>query len=162
MQRTELKNIMRQDRENGDVFSESRAEYYQRLQDMKPSNGPVLEHSPCIRVKKTGVIWPWTEEFAARPDLCECCNEDGSAWTGAPVEPAVEPPVVNGVIDRKPVRNEHTSAVGMASETLGVDKEFSTDFSVNSNSKEALPLPEQKSSLEIGSILDAVFANNVK
>ena len=54
MQRTELKNIMRQDRENGDVFSESRAEYYQRLQDMKPDNGPVLEHSPCIRVKKTG------------------------------------------------------------------------------------------------------------
>ena len=46
MQRTELKNIMRQDRENGDVFSESRAEYYQRLQDMKPDNGPVLEHSP--------------------------------------------------------------------------------------------------------------------
>ena len=158
----DIQNNMKQDRMNGDLRSESQDEFYNRLQEMHPDNTSVLPHSPFIKIKKTGVIWPWSEEFAARPDLCECCNEDGSPWTGA--RPVVQsaPVQVNGVIERMNVNNEHASPVGMASEKLGVDQSFSQDFSRANGSKEALPLPEQSTSVDVGSIIDAVFQTNVK
>ena len=159
----DIQSNMRNDRLNGDVSTpETQDEFYHRLQEMHPDNDDKLPRSPFIRIKKTGVIWPWNEDFADRPDLCECCNEDGSPWVDTHTPPKQQPVQVNGVIERKAVNNEHASPVGMASETLGVDKEFSQDFSRANGSKEALPLPEQSTSVSIGSILDAVFSQNVK
>ena len=162
MQASQLQANMRQDRLNGDTFTESYAESYARLQAMNPSNTTVLPRSPCIRVKKTGVIWPWSEEFAARPDLCECCNEDGSPWEDKTPVAKPEPVQVNGVIERPKINNEHTIAVGQASEKLGVDASFSQDFSVaDGTTYEAMPLPKQKSSGPIGAIIDAMFDNQM-
>ena len=159
---TDIQNTMKQDRTNGYVQTEPQAEFYQKLQDMHPNNDRVLPHSPCIKIKKTGVIWPWSEEFASRPDLCDCCNEDGTPWVDNRVPEQQAPVAVNGVIERKNVNNEHATAVGLAGEKLGVGKEFSQDYSRANGSKEALPLPEQQQSVDIGSIIDAVFATNVK
>ena len=159
---TDIQNSMKQDRTNGFVQTESQAEFYQKLQDMHPDNNRVLPRSPCIKIKKTGVIWPWSEEFASRPDLCDCCNADGSPWTDNRPVPQQAPVAVNGVIERKNVNNEHATAVGMACEKLGVGKEFSQDFSRANGSKDALPLPKQQESVDIGAIIDAVFATNVK
>lgn len=47
---------------------------------------PPLAPSPCLKVIKTGVIVPWVESMAERPDLCVNCdengNEDPAAWWG--------------------------------------------------------------------------------
>lgn len=158
----DIQNVMKQDRLNGDVRTESQNEFYNKLQEMHPNNTVVLEHSPYIKIKKTGVIWPWSEAFAERPDLCECCNADGSPWTGAPAAAPAKPVAVNGVITRTNINNEHAAPVGLASEKLGVDKSFSQDFSRANGSHEAMPLPEQSESVDVGSIIDAVFKTNVK
>lgn len=45
---------------------------------------PPLEHSPCVRVKSSGLILPWNELLAVQSDICECCDEHGNtdpaAW----------------------------------------------------------------------------------
>ena len=69
---------------------------------------------------------------------------------------------MNGVIERPRINNEHTIAVGQASEKLGVDASFSQDFSVaDGTTCEAMPLPQQKSSVPIGAIIDAMFDNQM-
>ena len=70
---------MQQDRMNGNVSHEPDDEMMARLRDMGAKNiEPPLPRSKYIRIKATGEIHMWTEFFASRPDLCECCDEYGS------------------------------------------------------------------------------------
>lgn len=157
-----IQNAMRNDRLNGTVSTESYDEYYNKLQEMRPENAvDPLPHSPCIRIKKTGVIWPWNEDFACRPDLCECCNEDGSPWPGAPVK-VTPPPVINATVEPMRVQNDHTSPVGLAHEKLGIDKSYAVDYSQGASSRGAFPIPKQEAPIDVSSIIDAVFNSNVK
>lgn len=158
-----IQNAMRNDRLNGAVRTESYDEYYNKLQTMRPDNAVApLPHSPCIKIKKTGVIWPWNEEFASRPDLCECCNEDGSPWTGAPAPEVAPPPVINTKVEPMRVNNDHAAPVGLAHEKLGIDKSYAVDYSQGGSSRGSFPIPEQKASIDVSSIIDAVFSSNVK
>lgn len=55
------------------------------MQSMRIANlqGP-LPHSPCLKVKATGVVHPWNPLLAQHRDLVECCDENGNtdpaAW----------------------------------------------------------------------------------
>ena len=160
---SDIKGGMRNDRLNGAVTTESYDEYYNRLQEMDPDNAvEPLPHSPCVKVKKTGVIWQWNEEFASRPDLCECCNEDGTPWVGnTPPAPKAEP-VINTKLEEMRVNNDHATAVGLASEQLGVDRSYSVDYSQSGSSRGSFKIPEQPESVEVNSVIDAIFNNNVK
>lgn len=60
----------------------------QRLMAMKKLGAvnvePRLPHSPALKVKKTGVIFPWLEILAEQTDKMVCCdldgNEDEAVW----------------------------------------------------------------------------------
>ena len=60
----------------------------QRLELMKrmgvADTDPQLPHSPALKVKKTGIIYPWLEILANQPDRFVCCdvdgNEDEAVW----------------------------------------------------------------------------------
>lgn len=47
---------------------------------------PPLEVAPCVKLKDSGEIHIWSQFFAERPELCECCDEfgntDPTAWRG--------------------------------------------------------------------------------
>lgn len=78
---------MQQDRQMGNFTFVEYDERANELQAMGAANWqPPLPVSPCIRVKSTGEIHQWAEFFAARPDLCENCDEQGNtdpaAWMG--------------------------------------------------------------------------------
>jgi len=120
-----------------------------------------LPQSPCLKIKKTGQIVPWHSSFAQHPDLCECCDKYGKPWKG-PSAPVQEKPVINTDISHVNVRNDHTVPVGIASERLGVDKQFSQDFSQPSGNKDAFRIPEQSTSMDMSSIINACFQDNIK
>lgn len=65
-----------------DLSSEERVNYLQHL-GVKNATPP-LEHSPCLRNKKTGLILPWNPMLAEQRDILECCdatgNTDPDAW----------------------------------------------------------------------------------
>lgn len=56
------------------------------------NTNPPLPHSPCVRIKATGKIFPWNELLAEQGDLCECCdangNTDPEAWKPLVIEGA--------------------------------------------------------------------------
>lgn len=39
---------------------------------------PTLPHSPCLKIRKTGVVLPWNELLAEQGTLVECCDENGN------------------------------------------------------------------------------------
>jgi hypothetical protein len=47
---------------------------------------PPLEHSPCVKSKHSGAIFPWHQSFALLPnEFCNCDetgNENPEAWAG--------------------------------------------------------------------------------
>ena len=155
---------LQSDREAEAYFQQTHAEHDAYLRNTVKANNwqqLPLEKSPCVRVKKTGKILGWTEALAERPDLCECCNEDGSPWVPTRQQPVVEPPKMNVTIERKPVGDEHTSPVGMASELLGVAENFSRDFTEPTTRKEALPLPKQETAVAVDELVQAVFKDQM-
>lgn len=60
----------------------------QRLAAMKKmgvaNTEPRLPHSPALKVKKTGIVFPWLEILADQTDKFVCCdldgNEDEAVW----------------------------------------------------------------------------------
>lgn len=54
---------------------------------------PSLPHSPALKVKKTGIIFPWLEILADQPDKFVCCdfdgNEDPAVWQPKVVEQSI-------------------------------------------------------------------------
>jgi hypothetical protein len=47
-----------------------------------------LPTAPCVKHKKTGMIYPWHKVFANRGDIFVCCDADGREeevyWVGQP------------------------------------------------------------------------------
>lgn len=140
----EIIGNMQNDRRNGDVFSESHAAMNARLREMGAENmRPPVPRAPCVKNIKTGQIYPWSNFFASRPDLCVACDENGDErWYEKLATPAKEEPVEQPVKKarsrkRKNVGDEHSPAVGIASEVLGVPPEFSVDYTSDITIKEA-------------------------
>lgn len=149
------------DREDNLVLRKSHQQLVAEIRDMNPDNWrlPPVPCAPCVRVKATGEILPWTDGFASRPDLVDPCDAEGNILTAAPAaKPA--PVKLNTNIGRKPVGDEHTSPVGMASDLLGVAENFSQDYTEPTTVKEALPLPKQETSVAVDDLIKAVFKDN--
>lgn len=85
---------------------------------------PPLPHSPCVKVKATGLILPWNELLADQSDICECCDENGNtdpaAW-----EPKV---VTSGVPDEELHRQAHAIITAQAHK---VTNEYKVDNAVS-------------------------------
>lgn len=79
---------LQQDRMAGNISMTTYDEQVANLRNMDAANWrqPPLPPAPCVRIKATGEIHEWAPFFAARPDLCECCDEKGNtdpaAWQG--------------------------------------------------------------------------------
>lgn len=60
----------------------------EELRHMNAANWqqPPLEVAPCVKLKSSGEIHVWSQFFAERPELCDCCDEygntDPAAWRG--------------------------------------------------------------------------------
>lgn len=139
----EIVGNMQNDRKTGDVFTESHKAMNARLREMGAENmRPPVPRAPCVKNIKTGQIYQWSSFFASRPDLCVACDETGDEnWYKKLQQeetPAVEQPVKKArARKRKNVGDEHTSAVGTASEVLGCPPEFSVDYTSKLTIKEA-------------------------
>jgi hypothetical protein len=68
---------IREQRELGDM--QNSEDFRTELAKMKPANmQESLPRSQYLKVKKTGEIIPWCEQFASFPDLVDCCDADGN------------------------------------------------------------------------------------
>lgn len=85
---------------------------------------PPLPHSPCVKVKATGLILPWNELLADQSDICECCDETGNtdpaAW-----EPKV---VTSGTPDEDLHRQAHAIITAQAQK---VTDEYKVEHAVS-------------------------------
>lgn len=150
------------DREENLVLKQSHQQLIAEIRNMDPDNWrlPPVPHASYVKVKATGEILAWTDGFASRPDLVDPCDADGNIITNvAPQAP--EPVRFNTDISRKPVGDEHTSPVGMASQMLGVAENFSQDYTEPTTIKEALPLPKQETAVAVDELVKAVFKDNI-
>lgn len=152
------------DRKEQLYFKEShdkREQFFKNV--VHPDNDlPPLPRSPCVRVKATGEIFPWHSSFADHPELCECCNEDGSPFDPAnamqPVARLVSTEMNTDISHVEGVGDERTPAVGIADKLLGTS--FATDYTQETR-REAMTLPEQNEPVPVDDLVKAVFAANV-
>ena len=168
MDKKEFTSQMQNDRAAQNYFHQQHDERMAELEAMRPANAvPALGRAPCVRIKATGMILPWHPDFANRPDLVEDCDENGNtdpaSW-GATFK-AHDPAPAQGVVvlpkNRVAVHDEHTSPVGLASERLGVGKEFSVDYTSELTRKESLVIPEQAPGTTVTDVVDATLSAKV-
>lgn len=169
MDKKEFTSQMQNDRAAQNYFHQQHDERMAELEAMRPANAvPALGRAPCVRIKATGMILPWHPDFAARPDLVEDCdangNTDPASWGAKPA--AHDPAPSQGVAivlpkDRVDVHDEHTSPVGLASEKLGVGKDFSIDYTSELTRKESLVIPEQAPGTSVTDVVDATLSDKV-
>lgn len=131
---------------------ETSDEQIQELRAMGAKNWelPPLEPAPCVRFKSTGEVHVWSPFFARRPDLCDCCDENGNTdpafWRGRYSEsksvvtskmevatPAQTVPTPKGLHFNMhefdtPAMQGVTPAVGLASSMWGVSENYSKDY----------------------------------
>lgn len=160
---------IREDRQLGVIEHVDEAENQARLVQLGAANWlqPPLEPAPCVRLKETGEIFVWTPFFAARPDLCESCDEHGNtdpaAWRGrmadqTPVESPVEaakdtqpekpaesaplapPSGLHFNFDEFRVEDFSIPPMEMAAALLGTDPEHNSVYHSHTGSTQALPL----------------------
>lgn len=140
---------------------QSASDLHAELYKMHPSNAqPPLPRSPMLRLKATGEIFPWCEQFASRPDLVDCCDSDGNVIT-IPEGMSTPAAVYNTDLSRPNVGDDRTPTVGLASEVLGVDAEHSIDYTEKTNIKDAFPLPKQEQSVAVSDLIAAVIKDNL-
>lgn len=168
MDKKEFTSQLQNDRAAQNYFNQQHDERMAELANMNPANSaPALGRAPCVKVKATGMVLPWHPDFANRPDLVEDCDENGNtdpaSW-GAKIE-AHDPAPAQGVVvlpkNRVAVHDEHTSPVGLASERLGVGKEFSVDYTSELTRKESLVIPEQAPGTSVTDVVDATLSDKV-
>lgn len=157
--------LQRQDLDFADdpVIQKSHQEQEARLRAMQPDNWdrPPVPRAPCLRVKSTGEILPWTEYFAARPDLCEACDVDGNtdpaSW-GAGAEP-VSAPTEPRINVQAPPRSDSPDFTPLRE--AGLPEAFTRDYTAPELTKrDALTLPAQDApGLTVDSVVAAVFAS---
>lgn len=148
------------------AITRSHIEREAKLREMHPDNWSrkPLPHAPCVRVKRTGEILPWTDGFAERSDLCEACdihgNTDPASWGGVVSTPVSAAPVeINTTVPERQQGDIHAPDIKTAPSKLGLDKNFAQDFTEPVTRNEALRLPAQKAvGLSVNDIVDAVFA----
>lgn len=163
----ELTEQLQADRKAELFFKESHDELEAKLRnEIRPDNMiPSLPRSPCVRVKATGEVLPWHQTFADHPELCECCNEDGSPFDPAQAVQPVErskfqaSDSLNTVLPRVDgVGDDRTPPVGIADKLLGTT--FAEDFTTETR-RDAMPLPEQEEPVAVDDLVKAVFEKNV-
>ena len=80
-----IKSVPVEQQNVSDVFDLSAEERVSYLQHLGVKNAtPPLEHSPCLRNKKSGLVLPWNPMLAEQRDIMECCDATGNtapeAW----------------------------------------------------------------------------------
>lgn len=135
----------------------------QRLRDMHPANweNPPLPRSKYLRIKSTGEVVLWHAMFANRPDLCDCCDEQGNILPPESVVPEDPAPILNTRIDKTPSYDRHAPPVGALSQMFGLAEPFSGDFTEKTTRNDAFVLPQQNSSVDMSTLISAVFKDNV-
>ena len=144
MDKKEFTSQMQNDRAAQNYFHQQHDERMAELEAMRPANAvPALGRAPCVRIKATGMILPWHPDFAA--------HDPAPSQGVAIVLPK----------DRVDVHDEHTSPVGLASEKLGVGKDFSVDYTSELTRKESLVIPEQAPGTSVTDVVDATLSDKV-
>lgn len=146
-----------------DFFREQHAQRMQHMRDMHPSNWEQepLPRSRYLRIKSTGEVILWHEIFANRPDLCDCCDEQGNIIQREQVTPVTPPPVMNTRLTSPQSHDHHAPETGLAAAKLGVPVPYSGDFTEPTTRNEAMRIPEQNSSVDMSALISAVFKDNV-
>ena len=88
------------------------------------NTNPPLPHSPCVKVKSSGLILPWNELLAEQSDICECCDESGNT------DPSVWEPLVKtgGTPDEELHRQAHAIITAQAQK---VTNEYRVEHAVS-------------------------------
>jgi len=172
---------MQRDRVEGIYERVSEEEQVRKLQEMGAANAvPPLPVSPCVKVKSTGEIHEWSEDFANRPDLCVNCdesgNEDPAVWQNRLPSGYGKDPYEAQVayMESKPMTTPRNAVpqsvgeevpntvapVGLASQELGIPQDFTGDFTGNSVVKAALPLTAVPAHAPLLDTLKNLFEQN--
>lgn len=156
----EVMRQMQQDRIEGNVERHPDSRLYQEYQSLNAKNMvpdlPRSSHIMIIDGPSKGEIHPWTPFFAKRPDMCTNCdvngNTDPTAWRQFSAATPVNQPINMISPTNNPYQFDgfisgevpgHVPQVQNAPQVLGIDANFTQDFTDPVLVKAALPLPKE-------------------
>lgn len=149
---------MQQDRIEGNVERHPDTRLYQEYKSLNAQNDvpdlPRSSHVKIISGVSAGEIHPWTEFFAQRPDMCVNCDASGNTnpttWRQLSTGSVPTRPVSMTAPTNTPYQFDgfvsgevpgHVPQMQNAPQVLGIDANFTQDFTDPNLVKAALPLP---------------------